>query len=189
MPEPSPPGRWPRRREPAPELRRASRGSDLRPSSTASDGQMRELPPRQTSGRGQTRRNASREYLLLSWCPGGLPECAREQFSRPAQASGDQRSARVGEGPLAASPSLLAGYGNCYDDILVGQSIMIRFEDILDKVESYRPDFDEELLQKAYIFSALEHRGQTRSSGEPYLVHPLNVAHILADLRLDETSI
>src|SRR6266513_363253 len=66
---------------------------------------------------------------------------------------------------------------------------MIRFEDILDKVESYRPDFDEELLQKDYIFSALEHRGQTRSSGEPYLVHPLNVAHILADLRLDETSI
>src|SRR6202163_661770 len=66
---------------------------------------------------------------------------------------------------------------------------MIRFEDILDKVESYRPDFDEELLQKAYIFSALEHRGQVRSSGEPYLVHPLNVAHILADLHLDETSI
>ncbi|MEO6258737.1 MAG: bifunctional (p)ppGpp synthetase/guanosine-3',5'-bis(diphosphate) 3'-pyrophosphohydrolase [Thermoanaerobaculia bacterium] len=66
---------------------------------------------------------------------------------------------------------------------------MIRFEDILDKVESYRPDFDEELLQKAYIFSAREHRGQVRSSGEPYLVHPLNVAHILAEMRLDETSI
>src|SRR5438105_4592586 len=66
---------------------------------------------------------------------------------------------------------------------------MIRFEDILDKVESYKPDFDEELLQKAYIFSAREHRGQVRSSGEPYLVHPLNVAHILADLHLDETSI
>ena len=66
---------------------------------------------------------------------------------------------------------------------------MIRFEHILDKVESYKPDFDEELLQKAYIFSAREHRGQVRSSGEPYLVHPLNVAHILADLHLDETSI
>jgi len=66
---------------------------------------------------------------------------------------------------------------------------MIRFEDILDKVESYKPSFDEELLQKAYIFSALEHRGQVRSSGEPYLVHPLNVAYILADMRLDETSI
>src|SRR5438874_1474221 len=66
---------------------------------------------------------------------------------------------------------------------------MIRFEDILDKVESYKPDFDEELLQKAYIFSAREHRGQVRSSGEPYLVHPLNVAYILADMRLDETSV
>src|SRR5438309_386014 len=66
---------------------------------------------------------------------------------------------------------------------------MIRFEDILDKVESYRPDFDEELLQKAYIFSAREHRGQVRDSGEPYLVHPLYVAYILADLHLDETSI
>ncbi|MFL6244929.1 MAG: RelA/SpoT family protein [Thermoanaerobaculia bacterium] len=66
---------------------------------------------------------------------------------------------------------------------------MIRFEDILDKVESYRPDFDEELLQKAYIFSAREHRGQVRSSGEPYLIHPINVAYILADMRLDETSI
>src|SRR3989449_4645587 len=66
---------------------------------------------------------------------------------------------------------------------------MIRFEDILDKIESYKPDYDEELLQKAYIFSAREHRGQVRSSGEPYLVHPLNVAYILADMRLDETSI
>jgi len=66
---------------------------------------------------------------------------------------------------------------------------MIRFEDILDKVETYKPDFDEELLQKAYIFSAREHRDQVRSSGEPYLIHPLNVAYILADMRLDETSI
>jgi len=66
---------------------------------------------------------------------------------------------------------------------------MIRFEDILDKVESYKPDFDEELLQKAYIFSAREHRGQVRSSGEPYLIHPLNVAYILTEMRLDETSI
>src|SRR4051812_8151384 len=66
---------------------------------------------------------------------------------------------------------------------------MIRFEDILDKVESYKPDFDEELLDRAFVFSAREHRGQVRSSGEPYLVHPLNVAYTLAEMRLDETSI
>src|SRR3954447_14776848 len=79
--------------------------------------------------------------------------------------------------------------GNCYDDAFVASTTMIRFEDILDKVESYKPDFDEGLLQKAYIFSAREHRGQTRSSGDPYLIHPLNVAYILAEMRLDETSI
>jgi GTP pyrophosphokinase len=66
---------------------------------------------------------------------------------------------------------------------------MIRFEDILDKVESYKPDFDEELLQKAYIFSAFAHKGQTRRSGEPYLIHPINVAYVLAEMKLDETSI
>ncbi|MFZ2494013.1 MAG: bifunctional (p)ppGpp synthetase/guanosine-3',5'-bis(diphosphate) 3'-pyrophosphohydrolase [Thermoanaerobaculia bacterium] len=66
---------------------------------------------------------------------------------------------------------------------------MIRFEDILDKIESYKPDFDEEFLQRAYIFSAREHKEQVRVSGEPYLIHPLNVAYILADMRLDETSI
>src|SRR5258707_3990261 len=66
---------------------------------------------------------------------------------------------------------------------------MIRFEDILNKIESYSPGFDEELLQRAYIVSAREHRGQVRSSGDEYLVHPLNVAYILAEMRLDETSI
>jgi hypothetical protein len=68
-------------------------------------------------------------------------------------------------------------------------SAPIRFEEILEKVEGYKPDFDEELLQKAYIFSALEHKGQIRRSGEPYLIHPLNVAYILAEMKLDETSI
>src|SRR6266513_5335737 len=66
---------------------------------------------------------------------------------------------------------------------------MIRFEQILENVESYKPDFDQELLERAYIFSAREHRGQVRSSGEPYLVHPLQVAYILSEMRLDETSI
>jgi GTP pyrophosphokinase len=66
---------------------------------------------------------------------------------------------------------------------------MIRFEDILEKVEAYNPGSDQELLRRAYVFSALEHRGQERRSGEPYLVHPLNVAAILADLKADDVSI
>jgi GTP pyrophosphokinase len=66
---------------------------------------------------------------------------------------------------------------------------MIRFEDLLDKVQGYNPDADFELLRKAYVFSALEHKGQIRRSGEPYLVHPLEVADILADMRLDAVCI
>ncbi len=62
---------------------------------------------------------------------------------------------------------------------------MIRFEDILEKVRSYQPEGDLDLLRRAYVFSAREHRDQMRLSGEPYLVHPLAVADILADMKLD----
>ncbi len=62
---------------------------------------------------------------------------------------------------------------------------MIRFEDILEKVRVYQPDGDLDLLRRAYVFSAREHRGQVRQSGEPYLVHPLEVANILANRKLD----
>ena len=66
---------------------------------------------------------------------------------------------------------------------------MIRIEDVIEKVESNRPDSNIELIRRAYLFSALHHRGQKRASGEPYLVHPLEVADILAEMRLDETSV
>jgi len=66
---------------------------------------------------------------------------------------------------------------------------MIRFDSLLDKVRSYSPEADLELLRRAYAFSALEHQGQVRHSGEPYLVHPLEVAHLLADMKLDVVAI
>src|ERR1041385_5911794 len=66
---------------------------------------------------------------------------------------------------------------------------MIRFETILEKLRKNHPDADEELLRRAYLFSARQHRGQTRQSGEPYLVHPLEVANILTELKLDPTCV
>ena len=66
---------------------------------------------------------------------------------------------------------------------------MIRIEDVIAKVSANRPGADIDLIRRAYLFSALHHRGQTRASGEPYLVHPLEVAEILADMRLDEVSV
>lgn len=66
---------------------------------------------------------------------------------------------------------------------------MIRIEDVIEKVEKNRPNPDIDLIRRSYLFSALHHRGQKRASGEPYLVHPLAVADILADMRLDEVSV
>ena len=66
---------------------------------------------------------------------------------------------------------------------------MIRIEDVIEKVKKNRPEPDIDLIRRAYLFSALHHRGQKRASGEPYLVHPLEVADILAEMRLDEMSV
>lgn len=66
---------------------------------------------------------------------------------------------------------------------------MIRIEDIVEKVAVNHPQADLDLLRRAYLFSAREHKGQKRASGESYLVHPLEVADILANMKLDEISV
>ena len=66
---------------------------------------------------------------------------------------------------------------------------MIRITDILDKIAENNPDADLDIIDRAYIYSAKVHEGQMRLSGEPYLSHPLEVAYILADMRLDSVSI
>jgi guanosine-3',5'-bis(diphosphate) 3'-pyrophosphohydrolase len=62
---------------------------------------------------------------------------------------------------------------------------MVQLEGLLNKVSAYRPTGDARLLVRAYEFSAREHRAQKRLSGEPYVSHPLEVATILADMKLD----
>ena len=66
---------------------------------------------------------------------------------------------------------------------------MLRFNDVLERLTSYQPNADIELLKKAYVFSAKVHLGQVRLSGEPYLNHPLEVAGILTQLKLDVASV
>ena len=66
---------------------------------------------------------------------------------------------------------------------------MIRLNDILDKVASYNTTADLDLIRKAYVYCAKVHQGQIRLSGEPYLVHPMEVAAILADLKLDVPTV
>jgi GTP diphosphokinase / guanosine-3',5'-bis(diphosphate) 3'-diphosphatase len=66
---------------------------------------------------------------------------------------------------------------------------MIRLADILERVRVYNPNADVELINRAYVFTAKAHAGAVRLSGEPYLVHPLEVAGILSDLRMDPATI
>src|SRR3989440_5138334 len=66
---------------------------------------------------------------------------------------------------------------------------MIRIEEIVETVAVNHPQANLDLLRRAYLFSAREHKGQKRASGESYLVHPLEVANILAHMKLDEVSV
>ncbi len=66
---------------------------------------------------------------------------------------------------------------------------MIRINDIVDRVMEYNPGAEVDIIERAYVYSARVHLGQTRLSGEPYLSHPLEVAGILSEMRLDAESI
>src|SRR5712691_3597740 len=64
-----------------------------------------------------------------------------------------------------------------------------RFHDLLKQMSEARPNDDLEIVRKAYEFSQRYHAGQMRASGEPYLVHPLEVANVLAEMKMDTTAI
>ena len=66
---------------------------------------------------------------------------------------------------------------------------MLRINDIIDKAQTYLPQEDLEMIEKAYIYSASVHQGQVRLSGEPYLTHPMEVAGILTNMKMDSATI
>ncbi len=66
---------------------------------------------------------------------------------------------------------------------------MIRLNDITSQLLNYHPKADVSLVEKAYVYSAKVHQGQIRLSGEPYLSHPLEVAHILTRMNMDVISV
>ncbi|MEM9223435.1 MAG: bifunctional (p)ppGpp synthetase/guanosine-3',5'-bis(diphosphate) 3'-pyrophosphohydrolase [Pseudomonadota bacterium] len=66
---------------------------------------------------------------------------------------------------------------------------MMRQYELVERVASYNPETDEALLNRAYVYSMSKHGDQTRASGDPYFSHPLEVAAILTDMRLDDATI
>lgn len=66
---------------------------------------------------------------------------------------------------------------------------MIRYEDLAEKIRRYHPEANLEMVQRGYVVSAKFHKGQVRMNGEPYLTHPLEVANILAEMKLDIVTV
>ena len=58
---------------------------------------------------------------------------------------------------------------------------MVRLTQILEKVRTYHPSADTDLINKAYVYAARMHEGQSRKSGDPYLIHPVSVADVIAE--------
>jgi len=66
---------------------------------------------------------------------------------------------------------------------------LLQAEQLIERVRTYQPSVDSDLIQRAYDYSFKMHAGQTRKSGQPYVTHPVSVAGIIADLRLDAASV
>ncbi len=66
---------------------------------------------------------------------------------------------------------------------------MTQLQTLIEEIPKYQPGADLDLLARAYRFSEASHRGQQRASGEPYLSHPLEVAHLLVDFKMDVTTV
>ena len=65
----------------------------------------------------------------------------------------------------------------------------LRQNELVDRVKAYQPDADEDELNKAYVYAVMKHGQQMRHSGDPYFAHPVSVAGLLTDLKLDQSTI
>ena len=70
-----------------------------------------------------------------------------------------------------------------------GRARMMRQYELVERVRRYNPNTDENLLNRAYVYAMQAHGQQTRASGDPYFAHPIEVAAILTDLKLDDATI
>ena len=66
---------------------------------------------------------------------------------------------------------------------------MLKSDDLINKVKSYNKFLNPETLNKAYLFAIKAHENQKRDSGDPYVIHPVAVANILTELKLDSATI
>src|SRR4051812_4193962 len=70
-----------------------------------------------------------------------------------------------------------------------GNGDVTQLESLIEAIPKYQPGANLDVLERAYRFSEASHQGQQRASGEPYLSHPLEVAHLLVDFKMDVTTV
>ena len=66
---------------------------------------------------------------------------------------------------------------------------LTKFRDLMNRMQENRPQDDLTIVKKAYDYSLKHHEGQSRASGEPYLIHPLEVALVLAEMKMDPVAV
>jgi GTP diphosphokinase / guanosine-3',5'-bis(diphosphate) 3'-diphosphatase len=93
-----------------------------------------------------------------------------------------QAASSISMAPASAAPAAEARPAK-------SRARMMRQYDLVERVRSYNPDTNEDLLNRAYVYAMKAHGSQTRASGDPYFSHPLEVAAILTDLKLDDATI
>ena len=107
----------------------------------------------------------------------------------------DSSTETVNESSGITTPVVVAGVDESSASHLAGssardiQSVDAKFQRLLATVHENRPADDLDIIRKAWAFCLLQHEGQKRASGEPYIIHPLEVGQVLAELKMDSTAI
>src|SRR5688500_14430493 len=108
---------------------------------------------------------------------------ARSQIELPRMQGQARSRAPLAPVAVPATPPLTDGAGQGR------KPQMMRQYDLIERVRAYNPNTDEALLNRAYVYAMKAHGEQRRASGDPYFSHPLEVAAILTDLKLDDATI
>ena len=114
------------------------------------------------------------------------PTAVAEEAVSEAAGNAPLVIAGVDEAAVATESSASHLLGTSAKDI---KSVDAKFQKLLDTVHENRPGDDLEIIRKAWAFCLQQHEGQKRASGEPYIIHPLEVGQVLAELKMDSTAI
>jgi guanosine-3',5'-bis(diphosphate) 3'-pyrophosphohydrolase len=112
----------------------------------------------------------------------------RRRNSRQMQAATETVATPPAAAPPSVAPQAAAPLAPA-KPARTSRARMMRQYDLVDRVRAYNPNTDEDLLNRAYVYAMMAHGEQTRASGDPYFTHPLEVAAILTDLKLDDATI